>query len=541
LSDEIDLIEDDKIKKIHKTLFNLVEYLMAENDKLREENQKLRDENNRLKGEQGQPSIRKQSKGADHSSEKDRKPRGQQPKKKKSKKDKIKIDRTEICDVDKSQLPPDAKFKGYQSVVVQDIAIKTDNVEFKKRIYYSAAQNKTFIADLPLGYEGKFGPKLKALVIDLHQNSKMTESAIHEFLSNHGVIISLATISRLITDRHDNFHQEKTDIVKAGLASSTYQQMDDTGARVKGVNHYTHILCNEWYTAFFTRRRKDRLTIMDILTQGNLSFVFNESSYTLMAQIHLSNKQLERLRAHQPKKQMCRKEVDALLLELFPNPKKNSNNRRIILEASAITAYQQCPHAVAVLLTDDAPQFKQITELLALCWVHDGRHYKKLSPIVPLHREKLERYRTQYWDYYHKLLDYKKDPSEKRATILEEEFDRLFSTMTGYQQLDERIEKTKLKKDSLLLVLDHPNLPLHNNGSELGARVQARYRDISFHTINEKGTEAKDTFMTIVATAKKLSVNTYQYILDRVSKKYEMPSLASLIEMKGQAETFDTG
>ena len=110
LSDEIDLIEDDKIKKIHKTLFNLVEYLMAENDKLREENQKLRDENNRLKGEQGQPSIRKQSKGADHSSEKDRKPRGQQPKKKKSKKkkDKIKIDRTEICDVDKSQLPPDA-------------------------------------------------------------------------------------------------------------------------------------------------------------------------------------------------------------------------------------------------------------------------------------------------------------------------------------------------------------------------------------------------------------------------------------------------
>jgi len=540
LSDEIDLIADEKVKTIHKALFNLVEYLIAENDKLREEVQRLRDENNRLKGEQGQPSIRKQT---DHSSEKDRKPRGQQAKKKKSKKkkDKIKIDRTEVCDVDKSQLPPDAEFKGYQSVVVQDISIKTDNIEFKKRIYYSASQNKTFIADLPLGYEGEFGPKLKALVIDLHQNSKMTESAIHEFLSNHGIIISLATISRLITDRHDNFHQEKTDIVKAGLASSTYQQMDDTGAKVKGINHYTHILCNDLYTAFFTRRRKDRLTIMDILTQGNLSFVFNKSSYALMAQMHLSNKQLERLRAHQPKKQMCRAEVDALLLKLFPNPKKNGNNRRIVLEASAITAYQQCSHAVAVLLTDDAPQFKQITELLALCWVHDGRHYKKLSPVVPVHREKLERYRTQYWDYYHKLLDYKKDPSKKRAIILEEEFDRLFSTTTGYQQLDDRIEKTKLKKDSLLLVLGHPNLPLHNNGSELGARVQARYRDISLHTINEKGTEAKDTFMTIVATAKKLSVNTYQYILDRVSKKYEMPSLARLIEMRGQTKTCDTG
>ena len=106
----------------------------------------------------------------------------------------------------------------------------------------------------------------------------------------------------------------------------------------------------------------------------------------------------------------------------------------------------------------------------------------------------------------------------------------LFSTITGYEQLDERIKKTRLKKDSLLLVLKHPALPLHNNASVLGARTQARYRDISFHTINEKGTEAKNTFMTIGSTAKKLMVNSYQYILDRVSNKFEMPSLASLIE-----------
>ena len=79
------------------------------------------------------------------------------------------------------------------------------------------------------------------------------------------------------------------------------------------------------------------------------------------------------------------------------------------------------------------------------------------------------------------------------------------------------------------MVLQYPTLPLHNNTSELGARVQARYRDVSFHTVNQKGTEAKDTFMTITQTAKKLAVNTYHYILDRVSKKFEMPPLASLI------------
>lgn len=132
-------------------------------------------------------------------------------------------------------------------------------------------------------------------------------------------------------------------------------------------------------------------------------------------------------------------------------------------------------------------------------------------------------------------------PQKKGGGILEEEFDRIFSTTTGYQQLDERIKKTKLKKNSLLLVLEHPTLPLHNNDSELGARIQARYRDISYHTINKKGTEAKDTFMTIVATAKKLTVNTYQYFLDRISKKHEMPSLASLIEMKSQKADFSSG
>jgi hypothetical protein len=82
-------------------------------------------------------------------------------------------------------------------------------------------------------------------------------------------------------------------------------------------------------------------------------------------------------------------------------------------------------------------------------------------------------------------------------------------------------------------VLQHPELPLHNNDSELGARVQARYRDISFQTKNLKGTECKDTFMTIVETARKLGVNVCNYIFDRISNKFKMPSLASLIEAHG--------
>ena len=115
------------------------------------------------------------------------------------------------------------------------------------------------------------------------------------------------------------------------------------------------------------------------------------------------------------------------------------------------------------------------------------------------------------------------------AQKLSEQFDSLFATTTGYDALDIRIDMTREKKKPLLLVLIHPFLPLHNNGSELGARVQARIRDINLQTICENGTKSKDTFATIVQTARKMGVNIYRYIFDRVSKKYEMPSLAEMI------------
>ena len=115
---------------------------------------------------------------------------------------------------------------------------------------------------------------------------------------------------------------------------------------------------------------------------------------------------------------------------------------------------------------------------------------------------------------------------------MRQEFNTLFSTKTGYQQLDERIAKTQAKRDALLLLLDHPELPLHNSASELAARVQARERDVSPHTMSKAGTQAKDTFTTISQIAKKLGVRTYEYIRDRISGELKLPSLAQLIREK---------
>jgi len=113
-------------------------------------------------------------------------------------------------------------------------------------------------------------------------------------------------------------------------------------------------------------------------------------------------------------------------------------------------------------------------------------------------------------------------------------FDAIFSTVTGYDALDQRIAKTKAKKPSMLIVLDHPEIPLHNNPAELGARKRVRKRVVSFGTRTKDGTKAWDTFMSISATAKKLGVNFYHYLSDRISGAFEMPSMAELITQKAQ-------
>ena len=110
--------------------------------------------------------------------------------------------------------------------------------------------------------------------------------------------------------------------------------------------------------------------------------------------------------------------------------------------------------------------------------------------MVTPHRELLDGFLKRFWDYYHELLAYKQNPSETEHVRLESVFDDLFATQTGYETLDERISKTRAKKTSLLLVLKHPELSLHNNASKLGVRRRVRKRDVSFGPRTDSGRRA---------------------------------------------------
>ena len=137
---------------------------------------------------------------------------------------------------------------------------------------------------------------------------------------------------------------------------------------------------------------------------------------------------------------------------------------------------------------------------------------------------------NRYWDYYRSLQDYRAGPNAEKAASLRLEFDELFSTRTGYTALDDRIAKTAAKKVELLTVLSVPSVPLHNNASELQARVSARRRDVSLHSRSVRGARSMDIFTTLVQTSKILGVNAYAYLRDRIKRRFELPSLAQAIQ-----------
>jgi len=155
--------------------------------------------------------------------------------------------------------------------------------------------------------------------------------------------------------------------------------------------------------------------------------------------------------------------------------------------------------------------------------------------VVPRHADMLELFRERYWKYYRSLQNYRAGPSEHQAALLRLEFDELFSTCTGYAALDDRIAKTAKKKDGLLNVLLHPSVPLHNNASELQARVSARRRDVSLHSKSIRGARAMDIFTTLVQTSKLHGVSAYAYFRDRLCRNFHLPSLATIIRTAARA------
>lgn len=535
--EDLDLsgLSDERSRELVGQLLNLIEALSADLRSAQAEIQRLRDENNRLKGEQGQPSSKANSPPpSDHSSERERHQSVERVKR--SKVDRIAIDREQVLEVDRALLPADAEFKGYEDAVVQDVEVRTDNVLFRKEKWYAASSGQTYLAAMPAGYRGEFGPGLRALVLVFYYGSQMTEPKIADWLANVGIFISAGQISNLLIQDHAALHVEKEAVYAAGLRSSPWQPIDDTGTRVNGQNYHCHVVTNPLHTTFVTTPAKDRLTVLDVLRNGAArTFRVNDEALGYLEQAGVSALTRQRLRQLPQDQTIDEATLQAWLAEVLPT--LGSQTHKWILDATAVAAYHAQTEwpVVRLLVCDGALQFTWVTEELAACWVHEGRHYKKLEPVVPYHRQLLEAFLDDFWAFYDDLLAYRQQPSPDERQRLSAAFDNLFSQTTGYADLDQRIALSYAKKTSLLMALDHPEIPLHNNPAELGARQRVRKRAISFGPRTAEGATAWDTFMSLAATTKQLGLSFFQYVYDRVTGKNELPPLSQLIDERAAA------
>jgi hypothetical protein len=120
--------------------------------------------------------------------------------------------------------------------------------------------------------------------------------------------------------------------------------------------------------------------VIDVLRNFSArTFLLNSETFTYINLFKLPASVVQQLQFFLKDRQLAEKEFLSLLDERLPNlgPQQRSH----VLDAAAVAVYhaQMEFPVIHLLICDDAPQFKLVTQDLALCWIHDGRLYKKLG------------------------------------------------------------------------------------------------------------------------------------------------------------------
>ena len=534
----IKLTDKTEVQEVLTLCMNIIENQASQLESQAREIQELKDEINRMKGEHGGPTPKPK---VSHVT-------GQQPKirpkrkarKKGGKRKKIIIDQVVEVTIDTSELPADAKLHHYKRLIQQDIIFKRNNTLFKVPVYYSQQEGCTYVGTLPAEYKGQFGNELKAWLQTFHHLGDMTQSRLSALLKNIGILISDGTISNVLLSNADAMQEEALQILHTGLECIDYAQIDATKSFEAGQTKATQIICTPYYSVYQTMDSKSRCSVIGAL-QGKLPstipLLYDDQAVEALQSSKVPKKD-QRLLAQllELGHTYTITDFESLLAKQAPHLLAKESHHKV-LAILALTYYQQQEDfpIVQQLLTDAGHEYKCIVLNQFLCWIHEERHFKKMVPKLTQHQNLLEQVRSQIWEYYKKLLNFKELDAllqEQQLEPLIREFDEIFTQQTSYEQLNKRLAQTFSRKDKLLQVLDFPQVPLHNNAAELAVRRKVRKRDISIHTMSSKGTQAQDAFMSVIETAIKLGVNAFEYLLDRLSQKNQMTPLAELIKLK---------
>lgn len=492
----------------------------------------LKDEIAILKGEKPRPQIKPSSLNKDTSEGKGpsqgsarRLRRGEQGKQPKA----LEIHETHI--LEPAQIPAGAVFKGYEDYLVQGLRITLHNTRYR-RARYETAHGDTLLGALPGAISGShFDPELRSYILLQYYQQHVSQPLLLKQLWDFGVQISAGQLNRLLTERQEEFHAEKAELLRVGLAVSAYIHVDDTTARHQGQNGYCTHIGNELFAWFASTESKSRINFLELLRAGQTAYVIDAT-----ARAYMHHQQL-------PQAQLCLFAEDRVWADkvgwdawLRTLGVSTARHRRIATEGALVASL--LTHGVSpelVILSDDAGQFNVAGFLHALCWIHAERTIHTLLPFSEAHRVAQAAVRDQIWRFYQDLKTFKRTPSEALKDALGARFDTIFTQHTEFQTLNLALQRLQANKPELLLVLERPEIPLHNNLSENDIRDYVKKRKISATTRSEAGRAARDTFLSLKKTCQKLGLSFWHYLQDRLAGTHLLPPLPVLIRTAAQS------
>jgi hypothetical protein len=498
----------------------------------REELQRLKDTIAILKGQKGRPKIKpSRLETGQAGSEPGGRATGSEQKRagseKRSKTPHLKIDKTEIMRAE--QVPAGSVFRGYQDYVIQELEVRVYTTRYRCE-RWQTPDGGSVVGRLPAAVQGShFGPTLRSYILYQYYHQHVTQPLIVEYLQEVGVDISVGQVSRILTEGKAAFHEEKDTILRTGLAVSRYVSVDDTEARHRGENGYCTHIGNEFFAWFASTESKSRLNFLHLLRAGHTDYVLNEVAREYMARQKLPKAQLQLLAGEQTFAEQAHWEAHLAEVGL-------TTARHVQIATEGVLLGSVLSHEIApdlVILSDDAGQFNVLRH--ALCWVHAERTIHKLLPFSEDQREAVETVRGQSWELYQDLKAYQQAPCPQQKGQLEVRFEAIFTAKTCFQTLNLALKRLHQNKAELLLVLDRPEVPLHNNGSEREIRDYVKKRKISASTRSEAGRRARDTFVSLKKTCRKLGLSFWSYLQDRLTCTQQIPPLPQLIRAAAQS------
>ncbi len=503
--------------------------------KLRQAYEELQAENRRLKDLPPKPKLHPEKKKEEGKVQNGKQPKnGKKNKKGGSKKGKtkrsnqgLKIHETTILPAP-ADLPPGFEVLGYKDFVVQDVRLEAYNTLFRIPRIYNRDTKETMKLDFPPGVQGHFGGVLRALVIYLNHQGRVPENKIYTLLKEFGIEMSSGQIHNVLTDNIEGFHKEKADILSAGLKVSSVIQTDDTGARHSGQNGFCNVICNDLFTVYHTTTSKSRLNFLTILSQNRDCYTFNSDAIEYLHRINTPIKWID-LFAQQTN--FTLKPLEKFL-KRHNVPEKVSQN---VLESGLLgSLIENGFNTDLIVHSDGARQFDLFVH--CLCWIHAARPLKKIIAASDHQASIISQKLDEFWKFYKKLSEYKLKPTEAAAKRLNKAFDEIFDQKTGLIELNEALKSILNNKSKLLLVLERPEAPIHNNGTETEGREPVVRNKIS-HTGSEAGKQGRDTFLSLMKTSRKLGVSFWVYLNDRIFSSNLIPNLSFMITQKALSQT----